>query len=84
MIERSGRNGDYIASRHTFRVKNGIVMHYDYPIAGPVHVELHRVRAQSERGFERGYRVFGESIMGTAVRNPERGGAAVGQRYSLE
>ena len=83
-IERSGCNGDWIAVRHTFRVKHGIVMHYDNPIAGRVNVELHRLRAQSEGGFERWYSVFGNSVVGAAVRNPERGGAAVGQRYSVE
>ena len=83
-IERSGGNGDRIALRHTFRVKRGIVMHYDNPIAGGVNVELHRLRAQSEGGFEGRYRVFGKSVVGAAVRNPERGGAAVGQRYSVE
>lgn len=71
-------------SRHASRMDHGIVMHYNHPIARRVNIELHGVGAESERALKRGYRVFGQGVVGAAVGNPERrgGGAASGQRYS--
>ena len=80
----SGRDGDFLARRHTFRMKDRVVMDNYNPVARPMDVELYAFRAEGERRFERGDRVFGEAVVRAAVSNSERGRAALGQRGSLE
>jgi hypothetical protein len=63
-------------------MKNRIVMYHYYSIARRMDVELDRVRTQRERAFKCRYRVFGEGVVGAAVRYPEWGEAAWRQRNS--
>lgn len=82
-IERSGGNPDSVGSRHISRVEHGIVMNDYNPVTARVHVELHRLRSELDRPFERLDAVFRCRVMGAAVGDSEWQETGRGQRSSV-
>jgi hypothetical protein len=58
--------------RHTSRMKDGIVMNYNYAITRRMDVELDSFGPKLERPLEGRYRVLGERFVRAAVRDFER------------